>query len=354
MSAVLHDGDLARIGLAMLDAREQGFELGYAIERRYGRDHNRRDLVTLMAKSAVASGTTQSGGWGDKLDGPRLVAADFAAATRALSLIGKLSAIRIPQFVTVPFIGARSRFGFVGEAAKIPAAKPTFLANVMLGPRKVAGIAVVSKELAKASEAEAVLARLMVDGVVEGLDAALTDSGTQSSTRPASLVSLAHEVYSGAGLADVPDIDNLLSTMISDFLSTGATLRRAAWLTSSTIAIGLAQMRDAGGITYPNVTVTGGTLFGLPMFASDYATPGVILLVDADALAVADQNVARISVSENALVYQSDDGTTHPVSIFATDSLALKVVREVDWSLAGSRAVAATGVSLPAGTWETA
>jgi HK97 family phage major capsid protein len=340
------DADLAIIALALLDAHTDGISHGKALELRVKALQSHQHLVT---RAAIDSLTLQTGAPGAELYGSRVVTAEFAARTRDLMLCGKLAALNVPLNTPIPFVSARTRFGFIGEGEKIPAAKPTLLANQIMKPKAIKGIVVISKELARSSEAVSVMQRLMTDGVVEGGDLAFTDAVAATSARPAGLAALASSVVAGAGVNSAATFETLLHDMLAAFLATGARLRSAAWITTSAVAVAAARLRNAGGaLTCPGIVgASGGVLAGIPLHTSDFATANTLILVDGDALFIADAGVVNISISDKALVYLSDDAATVPISAFSADVLALRVVREIDWGLAGSRAIASTGLALP-------
>jgi HK97 family phage major capsid protein len=347
--------DLAKVAHCLLIAKADGVEPSQVAERLYRDVRGRDALLHAVLRSAVGTHTTQSGDPGSELASPRLVAADFAAQTRELSLMGKLASVRMSPFTPIPFVSARSRFSFVAEGQNIPAAKPTFGTTTLLRPKSIKGTAMLTKEYARSARGLDAISRMMIDGTVEGWDVAALDGVAASAARPASLVALASEIYSGAAATDVAGADNLFRTMCTKFLTTGASFRRAAWLTSSSVAVALAGMRaTSGGPAYPQMNAAGGQLLGIPIYASDWATQDTLVLVDGSALILADDDAATIEVSDSALLYMSDDANSHPVSAFSADALALKVVREVNWDLQGARAVAAINLALPDGNANTA
>jgi hypothetical protein len=98
----------------------------------------------------------------------------------------------------------------------------------------------------------------------------------------------------------------------------------------------LANLRGPTGRLWPEVTLTGGSLLGVPLLPSDQLEPGSMMLIDASRLA-GDGGSISIAASSVADVMMTDDapGTMsiaagsppQPVSMFMTGSTALRANR---------------------------
>jgi hypothetical protein len=116
---------------------------------------------------------------------------------------------------------------------------------------------------------------------------------------------------------------------VSDGEASGAVLvmaARAAWY--------LANQRVDGVPEFPDLTVKGGSVHGVPVLITRAAGNRVILL-DAAKLAIAD-NGLDVAQSQNAAVLM-DDSPSLPnslVSLFQTDSVGLRFTRHVSWTWA--------------------
>jgi HK97 family phage major capsid protein len=347
---------LVQYARCLLLAHQHGIEPVRVAERLYP---SRRDeqLVQVM-RAAVDTHATQAGAPGTELYSLRTMQTSFADAVRPLTVLGKLQTTRVPLATTLPMLATRTVFSFVEERMPIPVAAPAFgSTNVVLAPKKVAGILVTSKELMAHSEGEAVLQREMVAGCIEGIDRGLLDPlATVSAGRPASITSESDITYQGAGADTAAEIDVLLSAMVGDLIGKGSTLERCAWVTSPQNCAALSMMRGAttDALSYPGLTVNGGTLFGLPLYASASAPSDGLTLVDGGELLVGDEGETAVQVTDSAMVQMDDapSGTTNLVSLFQADSLGLKIVRTINWQFKRAPAPVAycTNFQLAAGT----
>jgi HK97 family phage major capsid protein len=335
--------DFVRAARVLLLARSLDLEPGQIAEREYGK----RSPVLKSAIDGVGFSTSA----GQDLTTARAIARDFARAVEPLSVLGKLSGIsRVPFDTPAPYISARSAAAFVAEFAPVPVVRPT-LVSTLLRPRKVSAIIVTSKELLKhASSAESTLRRELTASVVEGLDGALLDPAhTATDGRPGSVTSEADVTFNGGSATDVTGIDSLLSAMLSHFAWLGGDVRYAAWITTPSNALGLSLLRVApgGARAFEGVTVAGGMLGGLPLLVSASAPADGLTLLDSSALMLADNHDVSLLTSDAALIDMdtAPDGSNY-VSVFATDSAALRVTRFLNWALIRPAVVYATNFTL--------
>ncbi len=100
----------------------------------------------------------------------------------------------------------------------------------------------------------------------------------------------------------------------------------------------LAQ-RDSGGVRlFPDVTASAGTIYGVPLLVSS-GSPGILALVDGDAVLVVDEGIAIDSSKVASLEFD-----TAPVggagatvsSLWQTNAIGMRFQRYIAWSLAWS------------------
>lgn len=349
--------DLVRVARCMLLARAYSADAAEIADRLYGETPHRKIVAVLVQKAGVD--TLGSTGSGAELFSPSAVSAAFSEAARTRSVLGKLDVLQAPFATPLTWITGRTAFSFVEEREPIPVAKPAFATPILLAPKKIAGIIVTSKELLESSDAEGVLEREMVSGALEGLDVALLDpAATETDGRPPSITSETDMLYDGTTATSPAEIDNLLQTMIEHLVALGSNLERAAIITSMQNLAGLALMRDETGdsFAYPNLTMRGGTLAGLPVIATAFGPVDGLTIVDGGELIVADGRQTNITVTHNAMVDQRDNPeavTPVWVSLFQADALGLKIVREINWTLRNAFVVYATNFAVTAGTAST-
>ncbi len=132
---------------------------------------------------------------------------------------------------------------------------------------------------------------------------------------------------------------------LADSVDTGAR-SKLYFITTSSLAKRLATIGDsAGGQAFPDVTMTGGTLAGVPVVISDSVASGVLILADAAQLVVAAGDI-ELSASDEADV-QLNDGPDSPPSastsmtnMWQNNLLALRATRYLGVARGRTTAVA--------------
>ncbi|MEO8719449.1 MAG: phage major capsid protein [Burkholderiales bacterium] len=311
----------------------------------------------MHRKAAVDGATTHGSGWASELADFSALAAEWNIQTSAKSFIGgALRTRRIPFDVRVISTSAPNAT-FVGEGLGIAPAALNLEDSTRLGRTKVATIAVVSKESVEVwqpgtrENLEAVLTR----SVVRGLDLAALDPEKAAVTgeRPASLLN---------GVVPIALMGSTVSTVLSQvksmleaLVAAGSDLESAAFVMHPIEALTLSTMITTEGVrAFPEMGAMGGSILGIPAHTSAGAvrtgspSERVFAVVDGAQIAVADDNGIEISASEIASLHQ-DDATTMSstatatgaatVSMFITESVAIKVVRVMNWERLADSAV---------------
>jgi HK97 family phage major capsid protein len=312
--------------------------------RLYDNDRDRH-VVEILKADVDSHGTT---GTGSELYSPQRTSAEFVQAVRPLTILGRLQYRRVPFNTPLPFISVGTTFDFVGERMPISATVPSFGTNLIFAHTKIAGIIVASNTLLEHSQAEDVLRRDMVAGVIEASDRRLLDpdSDDDSGARPASITNGITAV-DASGATDSTDVDAIVAELINQLVTAGSTLRLAKFVTTNQVAIAISMLRDNGVKAFPNVKATGGELGGLELLTSASAPANQLTLVDGDEVLVADDNEAEIENSRVALIDQNTapEGNTR-VSMFQTESTAMRVTRYINWSMRKPFVALATGLDL--------
>jgi HK97 family phage major capsid protein len=326
-----------------------------------------RTLKALAIANGSSTGATayaQSQGWGNVHDVLASIKAtvtqvgtddmalaspaafDFAEFVRPLSILGKITGFRrVPARVRMIHATAGSSAYWAGERNPRPISRMTFVGDT-LEALSVIGILVATKELMRSSapSAESILSRDLAAAAVYALDLALIDPENAGVTdvKPASVTSGVTALHSaGATLAN---IDADLALLIQALSDAGSDLSMATFVMRPKTALYLARLRSASGdLAYPGMGAKGGVLLGLPAITSaavpvSTGSPGSgnssITLLDPAQITVADDNNGAIDVSENtALQMESTPagGPTAVVSMFQTESVALKITRYANW-----------------------
>ena len=331
-------------------------------EKRY--PHSERINYTL--KAAVEAGTTTDATWALPLVEYNQFAGDFVDFLRPRTIIGRFGRDGIPALRSIPFnvhVRGQTSGGsgyWVGQGAPKPLTKFDF-EDAYLGWAKVASIAVLTEELMRFSNpsAEALVRDSLADALIERLDTDFV-SPTKAAVSNESPASITHGVTqiqaSGTGTAD--DVRADVKALMSQFIAANITPAAGVFIMSATTALSLSLMRNAlGQKEFPDITMMGGTFEGLPVIVSEYVADdsdgAFVYLVNASDIWLADDGNVVLDASREASLQMLDPtGGTPPtnnsstgtatslVSMFQTNSVAIRAERWINWKKRRAAAVA--------------
>jgi HK97 family phage major capsid protein/HK97 family phage prohead protease len=329
----------------------------YGVLKKMDDDPGFRDLIV---KASVAGGTTTDATWAGPLLQYNQFAGDFIEFLRPQTIIGRFGVGGIPALRMVPFnvhIRGQTTGGagyWVGQGKPKPLTKFDF-EDVYLGFAKVANIAVLSEELLRFSNpsAEVLTRDALAASLIERLDIDFVDptKAAVANVSPASITNgITADNSSGATAADVrADI----ATAMGHFIAENISPTSAVWIMPATIALRLSLLRNAfGQKEFPDITMNGGMFEGVPVITSQYmpsVTAGaLVILVNASDIWLADDGAVTIDASREASLQMLDNPTndtstptpTTMVSMFQTDSVALRAERYINWKRRRDAAVA--------------
>lgn len=252
----------------------------------------------------------------------RPIAAQSLAFDPAISTV----VTTISPTYRVPVVATDPSAGWVLEGAEIPLTDAT-LDEVIVTPSKVAGLTVVSSELA--SDSNPAAAQVVGDGLArdmaQKIDAAFF--GHLASPAPGGLASLTgtHTITTSANTW--VGIDELIDGAA---YVTGIGAHVTAWITSSSDAAGLAKIKALANGTVPllqpDPTQPSRALIqGIPLYASPHVTPGTIWGVDASRITTV--------VREDVLV------TSDSSAFFTSDRVAIRAVARIGFAFAHAASV---------------
>lgn len=324
-------------------------------------DQNR---IANVLKAAVAAGTTTDSTWAGSLVDYQMFAGDFVEFLRPQTIIGKFGTNGIPSLFNVPFnvkIPGQTSGGsasWVGEGAPKPLTNFDF-SNVELRWAKVANIAVLTDELVRFSSpsADMLVRNALAAAIVERIDIDFIDPAKAAVTNvsPASITNgLTAIVSAGATAADIR-LD--VQRVFNGFIAANMSPTTGVWIMNATTALALSQFRNAlGQKEFDGITMMGGTFEGLPVIVSQYVTGGtgsptsdsIVVLVNASDIYLADDGQVVVDASREASLQMLDnptnnsgDGTaTTMVSMFQTNSIAIRAERYINWQRRRAAAVA--------------
>lgn len=328
-------------------------------EREYSEDSR----IINLCKAAVSAGSTSDPTWAGALVGEEAGAiADFAEFLRPKTIVGSFGLNGVSPLRRVPFrtalVGQTSggQGYWVGEGKAKPLTKFDFN-RTTLEPLKVANIAVLTQEALKHSNPSAdILVRdSLVDALVEVIDLTFISP----SAAPIAGVSPGSITFGVAPIAstgtDAAAVRRDLQALLRTYAAANNSPSTGVLIMNSITAIALSMTFNAvtGVPEFPTMTQSGGTLFGFPVIVSDYlpadSSGSIVVMVNASDIWLGDEGGVSVDMSTEASL-QMDNAPTQSsvspvvgssmVSMFQTNSVAIRAEREISWAKRRASAVA--------------
>lgn len=335
-----------RIVIAKTLARLEGVSAIGIAQKRWGRSN---PMLVDVVRAAVEGGSGQAGEWGAELaEADSRYTGDFIDYLYAATIYDQLPLREIPANVIIKGQDGTAVGYWVGESQSIPVSKADFM-DVELRYKKVAALAVVSKELLRESSpsAEMLVRDALVQASAQRVDLTFLGTGGATGSTPAGilngLVALSSTGSDGQAVRD--DIAKLYAPFLAAYnagdlqLVMNKGLGKALSLMTNTL----------GNTEFPQITANGGSLLGDPVKTGDNVNPThLILLKPSDIYKIGDRGV-EVSMSTEAAVEMDNNpsgasevptANASLVSMFQTDSVALKVVRPINFAKRRASAVA--------------
>lgn len=336
----------ARLARVKAIARLDGESVRTVAREQYGEDSS---VFRVVNKAAVPAGSTQEGSWAEWMTGDNgQVFGDFLEFLRPRTILGRFGQNGVPSLRSVPAgisIGAQTSGGdgyWVGEGRAKPLTRFDG-EHTRLDLLKVANIAVVTEELLR--KATVAAERLLRDQLVAALAARLdTDfinpaKAAVAGISPASITNGITPIVSAGGTAD--DIRTDVRAAFQSFINAGNAPTTGVWIMPSTAALNLSLMvNPMGQAEFPGLSMSGGTFAGLPVIVSDYASAGLVVLVNASDIYITEEGGVQVDLSREASLEMADNpahNSTTPtpaslVSMFQTNSVAFRAERFINWA----------------------
>jgi HK97 family phage major capsid protein/HK97 family phage prohead protease len=341
----------ARAVMCKLEAfRNQGSISPLAIAKaRYPDSH---EIHQYLERGAVPAGSTTDPTWAGALTVVPNLISDFLAWLRPQTIVGQFGQGGVPSLRRVPFnvgIAGQTSGGlgyWVGQGKAKPLTKFDFDRQTLLWS-KVAAISVINEELARFSSpsAEMLVRDGLRDAIVERLDIDFVDPAHAAiaSVSPASITNGVTPIVSSGATAD--DIRDDMVALIGSFVSTNQNVASLVLIMPNTVALALSLMRNAlGQPEFTGIGIAGGNFQGVPVIASQYAhtaaAGNMLIAANAQMIALADDDAVSVEASREASLEMSDaptansttpTGATAMVSMWQTNSIALKAERFINW-----------------------
>jgi HK97 family phage major capsid protein/HK97 family phage prohead protease len=311
------------------------------------------DRLHAHIKAAVPAATTTQTTWASPLVDPTNLAGEFIEFLRPATIIGKFGTDGIPALRRIPFnvriieqtVGGTGYW--VGQGAPKPLTAFGY-APVTNAITKVAAITVLTDELIRLSSPSAdMLARDgLRDALVERIDRDFIDpaeAGT-ANVQPASITNGLTALTSAGTSADNARTD--LANLLSTFIEANINPTSVVLIMPATLALALSvQVNSLGQPEFPGLSMSGGRLNGIPVIVSQYAANAsgggnLVIAVNASDIFLSDDGQVTIDASREASLQMLDNPTnnsatatpTTMVSMWQTNSVALRAERFINWS----------------------
>jgi len=326
---------------------------GQIAEERWGKTHPQ--LVAVI-KAGVAAGSTGTGtgDWGSELvaaDGRYM--GDFIEYLYGRTVFHQLPLREVPENVTIKGQDGAATAYWVGEGKAIPVSSMDFM-DVTLTSLEIDALASITKKLLRESSPAAEM--LVRDGLVNAarqkIDTTfLSTAAAVSGVSPAGILD-GLSIGNASGI-DADALRSDIATLYAGFI-TAKNAMDLYWVMGPSLAKQISLMRNAlGQREFPDLTQMGGTLEGDKVVTGDNVGAGdFILLKPSDIYKIGDRGIS-VAISDQATIEMDtaptgDAGTptaqsANMVSMFQSNSVAIKVTMPMNYAKRRSSAVAYIG-----------
>jgi HK97 family phage major capsid protein/HK97 family phage prohead protease len=343
---------LARFVLASINARKNGCTVMEFAKQRWPDDQR---LHTYVQRATVPAGLTTDANWAGNLVDPTNLASEFIEFLRPRTIIGRIPGLRrVPFNIRVTGQSTGAVANWVGQGKPKPVTSFSTSATTLLYT-KIAAIAVITQELARFSDpsAEALVRDELARAVIERMDIDFIDpaQAAVANVSPASITNGVTPLSPSGTTADAArtDLTNLLSTFVENNLDPS----NLVLIMPNSLALALSLMVNSlGQPSFPGLTMTGGTLLGIPVVASQYAanasgSGNLVIALDSSSIFLADDGQVTLDASGEASIQMSDAPTNDAatgtgqslVSMYQTNAIAIRAERFINWAKVRTTAV---------------
>lgn len=350
---------MARLALAMYAGKGDTHGAKSFAEHAFSDDLR----LNAILKAAVAAGTTTSPTWAGSLVEYQTLSNEFIEFLRPKTIVGQFGAGNIPALRRVPFnvrIPGKKSSGtaqWVGEGYAKPVTSSGYEATELKWA-KIAAISVITEELDRFSDpsVQALVRDDLAEAIIERMDIDFINpskaEGTGATQSPASITNGVTAIESSGNDAEAVRADIAALWAVAD--NTNLPTSSAVYITNSKTARSLSGMKSPlGTYEFPDMTVNGGTIDGIPVIVSNYVpsdTDGsLFILAFASEIYLSDDGIITIDISREASILMDSapamdsttpTGATQLVSMFQTNSMAIRAERYVNWKKRRPQAVA--------------
>ncbi len=354
---------LVRTGVVQLMAHKLRQPIMQTMREIYGEEEATKTVIEWAVRAATAPAMSNVTGWAAEL--VQQIVTDFMATLYPKSVFPRLSGlglslsfgrngkIIIPTRATTPTIAG----SFVGEGLPIPVRQGLFTSQT-LTPKKMAVITTWTREIDEHSipAIEGLLRNAVQEDTAISLDSVLLDTNPATVVRPAGILNGVASLPPTAGggfNALTGDIKQLSGALLT---GTKGNVRAPAWLMNpqQVNSAGLVMAPGAGVFPFRE-EISQGRLGGWPIIDSGTVPLGTVVAIDAADFVAVGGDAPRFEISDQATLHFDDTapadigtaGTPNVVaapvkSMWQTDSLALRLILPINWTVRRAGVVAWT------------
>lgn len=296
------------------------------------------DIRAAIGKSAVAAGDTVDSQWASPLVQFNNLASEFVALVRAATIIGKIAGLRhLPMNVRVPTQTTGASAQWVGQSTPTPLSQMGFVA-ITLPPAQISCLIAMTKELVRFSNPSGqLLARDdMIAAISTFADQQFISPGVAAVTNvsPASVTNGIAPIHSSG--ATVANLIADAQAAVQALINAGTTLTTPVWVMHPHTALGLSAANTSGVFAFPYVTINGGSWLGIPVVVSasvpwSVSGGGIIALLNARDILVADQETIVVDASEAAAIQMSTTPGAGPQQLVSAWQVGAVVFRATQY-----------------------
>ncbi|WP_338821678.1 phage major capsid protein [Bradyrhizobium septentrionale] len=345
---------LVRAGTVQLFAHIHRKPVDAMMRELYGDDEQTRAVLDWATRAATAPAMTTVTGWAAEL--VQQIVTDFMQTLMPKSVFPRLSSlglslefgrngrIIIPTRSLTPTIAG----SFVGEGMPIPVRQGAFTSQT-LTPKKMAVITTWTKEIDEHSvpAIEGLLRDAISQDTAISLDSILLDTNPATLIRPPGILNgitpLTPTAGGGFG-ALVGDIKQLTGALLT---GTKGNVRNPAWLMNPQQVNSISLTAAPGVGAFPfREAVSRGQLGGWPIIDSGTVPLGEVVVIDAADFVAVGGEAPRFEISDQATLHLEDTAPADIVSgaapgtpatpvksLWQTDSLALRLILPINWTI---------------------
>lgn len=275
-------------------------------------------------KAAAGAATTTSTSWAGPLAQIMPSTTEFIELLRPQTILGRISGfVPVPWNTRVPRQDSAGAANWVGEGVSKPVTVMSF-SSVDFPLYTMSKICALQKQLVAISNPSAlpIVQREMLRQLIEFSDTQLLLStvALSAGVNPASLTNgVTGTAASGTAEANMRQD---LRALLASFSAANYPLTEVVLVTSEDIMFRLATaVNSLGARSFPDLGITGGSIFGVPAVASNSVTEEQIVGIHAPSVLVGSDNQLEVSISEEATLQMDDAPTSPPTSATVLESL---------------------------------